>query len=677
MLYKPILAFDNLPNDNIIKASLYSFSVRYTQAQGAKLDYVTINLYDSNKSLINTSNKLYSTLTPPLSLSYTFDGLINNEQYYIQAECSTLNGVKSNTDYIPLTVSYEIYALEDSLKLTNMSRLGYELVESKIFVTSQTSDKPLVYIDNEYLDLGDNDLLWYKGFEVPENFVLTIKMRPTQLGMFCQMWSTNKNNNISLDFVRERPYDSPNEIKDCFTFISKIDGNEVAYKKSNYVPPMNNTSNILVFVRKVGTDVTCILRVLSQENNRLVWNRPDLSNVEYNAFTDIAYLGEETDYPIASHRNQYVLSDINELFPITNVYIRHGIYDFVDITQNTAIVEPLEEMSWDEFTILHCDFNGHVGGGNIQLGIDELKAIKIKRRLKGELSWVTIWYQPVYNYDDLEFAIKDSMMPSNNTYEWALVPIDYNNVEALYIIKEDYVVWDGIFLSNRNVILKLYEGVALGTATQNRDIGVLQPIGRMYPYVIRNGMVNYKSGSVSGDLYGYNYEETRIIDPKDVIKQREDFLELLKYPFCLTDWNGNAWIVIESDSPEVSFTNPYGNTPNRISVNFVEQGKWDNSEDLVQNGFVKEETYETEAEELIYSFECPDLYANQTPHREAMELWQTLLKGNDYENITISGQWDNPTYLATLDYKKKTQEISALSENANVTQITWSNMIKL
>jgi hypothetical protein len=134
----------------------------------------------------------------------------------------------------------------------------------------------------------------------------------------------------------------------------------------------------------------------------------------------------------------------------------------------------------------------------------------------------------------------------------------------------------------------LYSGVTYGTSVSNKEKGLLQPISGKYPIIIQNGDDNYISGTVQGTLLGYNYEDTRVIDRADVVKQANDFAEMLNSgdAFCITDWNGNVYIARCNGKPNISYVGNYGNGIVNISFTFVEQGKWDNKTDLYNNEFI-------------------------------------------------------------------------------------------
>lgn len=77
-----------------------------------------------------------------------------------------------------------------------------------------------------------------------------------------------------------------------------------------------------------------------------------------------------------------------------------------------------------------------------------------------------------------------------------------------------------------------------------------------------------------------------------------------------------------------------------------------------------------------YMFTCPTLKLG-SDNQNAMLLWQTLLRGRGYSQVGLTRIWDDPTYIATLDYKKRIGEIPNNGTDATITATTWKSMINL
>ena len=214
--------------------------------------------------------------------------------------------------------------------------------------------------------------------------------------------------------------------------------------------------------------------------------------------------------------------------------------------------------------------------------------MRIKRRKSGTFNWNTLYEIPIKSASDLNFIKDDTFWKSGETYEYAIVPV-LNGTEGDYITKSVYSECNGVFLSDTSGIYKFFAQVGYGDVTDTMDIGQYQTIGSKYPTLIINGNTNYQQGTTSGAILGKNYDITRIIDRQSVVELSEEIRAFLKNnkPKILKDWNGNCWLCSINASPNVSFDNSFGMGKVNVTFSWVEQGKYDNQEDLEINGMVQ------------------------------------------------------------------------------------------
>ena len=117
------------------------------------------------------------------------------------------------------------------------------------------------------------------------------------------------------------------------------------------------------------------------------------------------------------------------------VQIEGGIFDHINITSKTdGEYSEIPPTTWDFSTILDCDFNDNISGGNIGDISKDTTLVRIKRRVKGTYKWATIKEVPITKDEDLSFAFTDNLNLNNTTYEYAYVPVA-GNQEGGYTIK--------------------------------------------------------------------------------------------------------------------------------------------------------------------------------------------------------------------------------------------------
>lgn len=212
---------------------------------------------------------------------------------------------------------------------------------------------------------------------------------------------------------------------------------------------------------------------------------------------------------------------------INNIQLTNAIYDHFNITRNTSTeVSTTIPTVWDYDTIIDASFDGNLSAGNVDFLIEEISAIKIKRRVQGTFDWITLNTVPINTVEDLTFAFNDLLNADYTTYDYALVPI-MEDVEGEYIINSILSQFNGVFIGDYSTIYKFFYDVQYGTNARNQQIGTFQPLGNQYPIVIANGALSYESGTVSATILNDDFEDTGIINAPAIVEKKtiiKDFL---------------------------------------------------------------------------------------------------------------------------------------------------------
>ena len=293
--------------------------------------------------------------------------------------------------------------------------------------------------------------------------------------------------------------------------------------------------------------------------------------------------------------------DITDIDKIT---IRNAIFDHINLEKNADFIYSEEKPQWNLDTVLDCDFTKGIGAGNVEFTLAQLSAIKIKRRkfipqeeeaqyvfdkeMLEDLQWVTIKEIPINTSADLKPIIKDYLVPSKESFEYAVVPI-LNGIEGNYIKGIVATDFNGVFISDATNNFRLYNEVSYGNNNSIQEVGYVTPLGRQFPVIIKNGQADYETGSVSAILLGKDYDKTHLINRKEVVEQVNKFRKFLKNdkPKILKDWNGNIWIVYIINNPNISYNNNYGMGVGTTSFEWIEQGKYNSEEDLYRNELIE------------------------------------------------------------------------------------------
>lgn len=273
---------------------------------------------------------------------------------------------------------------------------------------------------------------------------------------------------------------------------------------------------------------------------------------------------------------------------ITTTTISNAIFDHLNLTRNTSTpVSTTIPVDWDYDTIVNANFEGDLNGGNIDFLISQISSIKIKRRVKGTFDWLTLAEVPINTVADLTFVFNDRLNAYGVEYDYAFVPV-LNDIEGEYIINTILSKFEGVFIGDANSAYKLMYDVNYGTNSRNQQIGTFEPLGRQFPVFVANGLLSYESGTVIATVMNDEYEDTGKIDRKAIVDKKDilkDYLTNRKAKI-LKDWNGNIWLCIIVNSPQVSYRSGSGMGIPQVSFDWVEIGQADSQQDLYANGIL-------------------------------------------------------------------------------------------
>lgn len=131
-----------------------------------------------------------------------------------------------------------------------------------------------------------------------------------------------------------------------------------------------------------------------------------------------------------------------------------------------------------------------------QNDVSAITGVRIKRREANEVTATLIGEVQVVNVNDLHFVAYDITARSHRHYEYFCIPV-LGSTEGVGSVEEVDCEFSALFVGN---LSKQYVA-ALNTKFSNkRQYGMTyaQTYYSRYPHAVRNGSMNYSSGSVSG-----------------------------------------------------------------------------------------------------------------------------------------------------------------------------------
>lgn len=275
--------------------------------------------------------------------------------------------------------------------------------------------------------------------------------------------------------------------------------------------------------------------------------------------------------------------------------IQNGIYDHFRISSNTqSEYNPVVPSEWDFDTILDCDFNNSIDGGNLSQSISDVTGVRFKRRKKNSFDWITIKQYENIDVLGLNLSFNDNLAEDATDYEYAFVPlsgISGNYQEGNYITAEVTTKFNGVYVCDVNSIFKFYARVAYGSTDRVQQVGTYEVLGQKYPVVVSNGLIDYETGSITGLALPETYDKTRKIDGIEISSYARKLLDFLTNgkPKMIKDKNGNAWLCFITGNPQLTYEDATFNALITTNFTWTQIGDVNNKDDLRATGMIPSE----------------------------------------------------------------------------------------
>ena len=569
----------NITDGQTIITSAFTITLTYNQLQNEKLDYAVIELYNTNKVLLSSSGNMYNTDYPPLVFNYGVFGLDNHSQYYIKASVVTINGTITQTDMIRFYTNYDVSPEQVTLEATLDSCNGYvNLKSSAVFnLVGESNPDPLKYILNREADLRNatadiNDEVnahWAKWnhdlFIIPTDFVLRMWFYPARQP-FEIIKLTNDLGTTYLTVSQER--DNTQD----YLSIRTDNGTVKDLALGDFC---NGNTKLFLWIKVTGSTWDIQFATLDTRATVIEWNDRTSCTLAYNVTSDITWGGEDYGTFTPSSDAFDEMSD-----KTTKVLIGNGVFDHLNITKDTSITYTTDLPTWTNDTIVDISFNG-----NLNATPHNYNKLVLKRKDATLLNWMNLSEVDVIDNVATYIDFNDSFIPTGITQDYALVLYE-NNVPSEYHTIDITPHWSKYFLSDKDTRFVLNYAVIYSSHVQNIQNGTFMPIGATYPIVVQNGEGNFRSGSLQFKVLGYQFEIDKRLDRVSITKQTQDILKFLTNgkAKCLTDFNGNIYILKVVNSPQISYDGNWGNGIATISFDWVEQGKYNDYDNMLELG---------------------------------------------------------------------------------------------
>lgn len=279
----------------------------------------------------------------------------------------------------------------------------------------------------------------------------------------------------------------------------------------------------------------------------------------------------------------------NVLNEIDTTRLSNAIFNHFNVTHDVKLYgEQSIPTGWTYDTILDANFNNSTSAGNLDYMISQIQGIKIKRRKKGSFEWLTLKYYPITDVESLNFTFNDFLNSYGIEYEYALVPV-VGGIEGDYIMNSVLSKFSGVFIGNAEQSFKFLYEVNYSNTTRNQQIGSFMPLGKKYPILVGNGILDYDSGSFSATILNDDFEDSRSVNPTKIVEKVESMKKFLgdKKPKILKDWNGNFWLIMVTSNIQFSYKENFGMRIPQVQFDWTEIGDSENQYDLYDTGMIE------------------------------------------------------------------------------------------
>ena len=235
-----------LADEEIIQNSSCVVGITYEQPEGEELQSFNIELYNSFRELIYTSNMKYN-----LSSTITLTGLEDSMTYYVQAVGETINHMITKSGLVRINVEYIHPDFYTYISVENRYNFGDIVFTSNLVSVEGRSDNP-VFIDGEYVDtINGSSVIFDENFSLNNNFSLIMKGYNFQTNQVFAILK-NTNNTVSMKWRID-------ENNDYYVELAAQTNNLINIFMSNHIAS-TDTTKLKIMVRCINHRFDIIVR---------------------------------------------------------------------------------------------------------------------------------------------------------------------------------------------------------------------------------------------------------------------------------------------------------------------------------------------------------------------------------------------------------------------------------
>lgn len=204
-LETPVWRFNNLMEGAVIHNAALQVTMYYEQEQNDLLDEFYIELYDYGHVLKYRSGTRYDIEEP-----FEISNLDDNSTYYLRAYGTTVSGLKIDTrttypNDLMINVDYVVPEIYSHAGLENIPDSGSVRIALNVAYVEGYSEngKEFTYIDNEYINLEDDMVVFDENVYMSDEFTFLLRGRNFKLNTDIMVIKAADNGSVVTVKLRE------------------------------------------------------------------------------------------------------------------------------------------------------------------------------------------------------------------------------------------------------------------------------------------------------------------------------------------------------------------------------------------------------------------------------------------------------------------------------------------
>lgn len=288
-------------------------------------------------------------------------------------------------------------------------------------------------------------------------------------------------------------------------------------------------------------------------------------------------------------RDAFLYQFVNSDSAITNIKLSSGILEAFYVSSNPDTEQYDNGLpEWDDDTIMRTDFINTCSPNRSQIDLQAIDGLAIKKRKKinnaYDGKWETIYIQPVENRADFNFTFTDYLCKNNCDYQYNIVPVA-NGIETYTNnVKEVHSSFNGIYFTDGHMQYGTPFDVQ-SNYSRKTSSSTVQPINSRYPVTVKNGLLNYSSGSITSRFLKMNDDDTA--DTDNGYSYRKEVIDFLAGSPILVFKNYDGFIGIISIENDISEDFGEHYLAPKLSFSWVQVGDAEDYEQLKGFGLIQ------------------------------------------------------------------------------------------